>query len=213
VVTITINRPETRNALDMEHHQDLKRAWVRFRDDGEARVAVVTGVGDVFLTGADLKRFVPQLTGELPRPEGWDQNDAIHAVLHQLPIYKPIIAAVNGLCLGGGMVLLASTDLRVAAPEARFAVMEPRRGLFAGGGPTVRYPLQMPWPHAMELLLTADMVTAERALAMGLLNDVVPAAELLDVAYDFARRIALNAPLAVEATKRSALEARELGLA
>jgi enoyl-CoA hydratase len=210
VVTITINRPQRRNALDMSHFQFLKQAWARFRDDAGARVAVVTGVDDVFFTGADLKSFIPQLTGELPRPPAWDKSDAVHAVLHQFPIYKPIIAAVNGLCLGGGMVMLSCTDIRVATPNARFAVMEPKRGLFAGGGTTVRFPRQMPWAHAMELLLTADMVDAQRALAMGVLNAVVGRDELLDTAYDYARRIAANAPLAVAASKQAALEGLEL---
>jgi enoyl-CoA hydratase len=212
IATITINRPETRNALDMAHFQALAQAWERFRDDDEARVAVVTGVDDVFFTGADLKKFVPELTGELPRPEGWVQEDAMHAVLHHLPIYKPVIAAVNGLCIGGGMVLLSSTDLRVASPEARFAIMEPRRGLFAGGGTTVRYPRQMAWAHAMELLLTADMVEAERAMTMGLVNAVVPRDHLLAAAYDYGHRIAANAPLAVAATKQAALEGLALDL-
>ena len=171
---------------------------------------MITGVDDVFCTGADLKEFIPEITGEVPQPEGWDRFDAIHAVLHRFPIYKPIIAAVNGLCVGGGMVLLGSTDIRVATPDARFAIMEPKRGLFAGGGTTVRFPRQMSWPHAMELLLTADMVGADRALAMGVLNDVVVRPALLDAAYDYAYRIAANAPLAVAATKRSALEGLEL---
>jgi enoyl-CoA hydratase len=211
VVTITVNRPETRNALDMAHFQALARAWARFRDD-DARVAVITGVDDVFFTGADLKKFIPELTGELPRPTGWVQDDALHAVLHLFPIYKPIIAAVNGICAGGGMVLLGSTDIRVASSDARFAIMEPKRGLFAGGGTTVRYPRQMPWAHAMELLLTADMVSAERAMGMGLLNAVVERDELLAAAYDFAHRIAANAPLAIAATKQAALEGLALDL-
>jgi enoyl-CoA hydratase len=206
VVTITINRPETRNALDMAHFQSLAGAWVRFRDDAEARVAIITGVGDVFFTGADLKKFIPELTGELPRPAGWDESDAIHAVLHDFPLFKPVVAAVNGVCLGGGMVLLGCTDIRVASSTARFAVMEPKRGLFAGGGPTVRFPRQMPWAHAMELLLTADMISADRALAMGVLNAVAAPGELLEAAHDYARRIAVNAPLAVATTKRSVLE-------
>jgi enoyl-CoA hydratase len=212
IVTITINRPETRNALDMAHFQSLAQAWARFRDDEAARVAVITGVDDVFFTGADLKKFVPELTGELPRPAGWDQDDGLHAVLHQFPIYKPIITAVNGLCVGGGMVLLSSTDIRVASPAARFAIMEPKRGLFAGGGTTVRYPRQMPWAHAMELLLTADLVSAERAMLMGVLNDVVAADRLLEAAYDYADRIAANAPLAIAATKQAALEGLALEL-
>ncbi len=212
IATITINRPETRNSLDMEHFRDLAHAWAAFRDDSSAWVAVITGVGQDFCTGADLKKFIPELTGDLPQPEGWDKVDAIHAVLHRFPVYKPIVAAVNGTCVAGGFEMLSSTDIRVAVPDARFAVMEPKRGLFAGGGSTVRLPRQMPYAFAMELLLTADMVDAERALAMGLINRVVPAGQLMDTAYDYAERIAANAPLAVFATKQSAVEGLALDL-
>jgi enoyl-CoA hydratase len=212
IATITINRPETRNSLDMAHFRDLAHAWAAFRDDDGAWVAVITGVGRDFCTGADLKQFIPELTGDLPKPAGWNKDDAIHAVLHRFPVYKPIVAAVNGTCVAGGFEMLTSTDVRVAVPDARFAVMEPKRGLFAGGGSTVRLPRQVPYPLAMELLLTADMVDAERALAMGLVNRVVPANELMDTAYDFATRIAANAPLAVFATKQSAVEGLGLDL-
>jgi enoyl-CoA hydratase len=212
VVTITINRPEAHNSLDMEHFRNLLGAWTRFRDDESAWVAVVTGTGKAFCTGPDLKSFIPELTGTLERPDGWDRMDALHAVLHRFPIYKPIVAAVNGVCVAGGMEMLGSTDIRVATPDARFAVMEPKRGLFAGGGTTVRLLRQIAYPHAMELLLTADMIDAERALTMGLLNRVVPPDELMPAAYDYARRIAENAPLAVFATKQSAIEGLSLGL-
>lgn len=212
IATITINRPDTRNSLDMAHFRDLAHAWAAFRDDERAWVAVITGVERDFCTGADLKKFIPELTGDLPRPTGWNKDDAIHAVLHRFPVYKPIVAAVNGTCVAGGFEMLTSTDVRVAVPDARFAVMEPKRGLFAGGGSTVRLPRQMPYPLAMELLLTADMVDAERALAMGLINRVVPADQLMDTAYDFAARIAANAPLAVFATKQSAVEGLALDL-
>ena len=185
VVTITINRPEAHNSLDMDHFRALLGAWTRFRDDESAWVAVVTGTGRAFCTGADLKSFIPELTGTLDRPDGWDRMDALHAVLHRFPIYKPIIAAVNGVCVAGGMEMLGSTDIRVATPAARFAVMEPKRGLFAGGGTTVRLLRQIAYPHAMELLLTADMIDAERALTMGILNRVVPADELMPAAYDY----------------------------
>lgn len=212
IVTITINRPEARNSLDMEHFHDLAHAWAAFRDDASAWVGVITGVGRDFCTGADLKKFIPELTGELPRPDGWDATDVIHAVLHRFPVYKPIVAAVNGTCVAGGFEMLGSTDIRVAVPEARFAVMEPKRGLFAGGGSTVRLPRQIPYALAMELLLTADMVDAERALTMGLVNRVVAADQLMDTAYDYAERIAANAPLAVFATKQSAVEGLALDL-
>jgi enoyl-CoA hydratase len=212
IATITINRPETRNSLDMAHFRDLARAWAGFRDDAGAWVAVITGVGRDFCTGADLKKFIPELTGDLPRPAGWNKDDAIHAVLHRFPIYKPIVAAVNGTCVAGGFEMLTSTDIRVAVPEARFAVMEPKRGLFAGGGSTVRLPRQMPYALAMELLLTADMVEAERALTMGLINQVIPAERLMDTAYEYAQRIVANAPLAVSATKQPAVEGLALDL-
>ncbi|OBH13621.1 carnitinyl-CoA dehydratase [Mycobacterium sp. E1715] len=212
IATITINRPETRNSLDMAHFRDLAQAWEAFRDDADAWVAVITGVGQDFCTGADLKKFIPELTGELPQPEGWNKEDAIHAVLHRFPVYKPIVAAINGTCVAGGFEMLSSTDIRIAVPAARFAVMEPKRGLFAGGGSTVRLPRQMPYPLAMELLLTADMVDADRALAMGLINRVVPPERLMDTAYDYAERIAANAPLAVYATKQSAVEGLALDL-
>ncbi|KZS60328.1 enoyl-CoA hydratase/isomerase family protein [Mycobacterium ostraviense] len=212
IVTITINRPEARNSLDMAHFRDLAHAWAAFRDDANAWVAVVTGVGQDFCTGADLKKFIPELTGDLPRPEGWDKDDAIHAVLHRFPLYKPVVAAVNGTCVAGGFEMLGLTDIRVAVPEARFAVMEPRRGLFAGGGSTVRLPRQIPYALAMELLLTADLVDAQRSLAMGLINRVVAADRLMDTAYDYAARIAANAPLAVSATKQSAVEGLALDL-
>ncbi|HEY0229589.1 MAG TPA: enoyl-CoA hydratase-related protein [Mycobacterium sp.] len=212
IATITINRPETRNSLDMEHFRDLANAWAAFRDNPGAWVAVITGVEKDFCTGADLKKFIPELTGDLPKPDRWDALDAIHAVLHRFPLYKPIVAAVNGTCVAGGFEMLSCTDIRVAIPEARFAVMEPKRGLFAGGGSTVRLPRQIPYALAMELLLTADMVGAQHALDMGILNRVVPADRLMDTAYDYAERIAANAPLAVFATKQSAVEGLALDL-
>jgi enoyl-CoA hydratase len=127
-------------------------------------------------------------------------------VLRNWPLYKPIIAAVNGFCTAGGMEMLGGCDIRIACPEAKFAVMEPKRGLFAGGGTTVRLPRQIPWAQAMEFLLCADLIPAERALEMGLLNAVVPRDELVDKAREYAARMIANAPLAVQATKESALK-------
>ena len=214
IVLITIDRPEARNAADLEHFKLLREAWDRFAEDDDAWVAIITGVGDSFFSGADLKTFVPQITalqeritaGEVDEIDGYRLSDSVKAVLRGTKLYKPIIAAVNGPCTAGGMEMLGGIDLRIACPEATFAVMEPKRGLFAGGGTTVRLPRQIPFPQAMEFLLCADLITAERALEMGLLNAVVPKDELLDTAYAYARRITANAPLAVQATKRSVLE-------
>lgn len=214
IVLITLDRPHAKNSCDLEHFKLLREAWERFDADGDAWVAIVTGVGDAFMSGADLKTYVPEITKLQKRIvaegvteiDGYRLDDGTKAVLRGTKIYKPIIAAVNGFCTAGGMEMLGGVDLRVACPEAQFAVMEPKRGLFAGGGTTVRLPRQIPFPQAMEFLLCADLIPASRALDMGLLNAVVPRDELLDAAYTYARRITVNAPLAVQATKRSVLE-------
>ncbi|HUI47359.1 MAG TPA: enoyl-CoA hydratase-related protein [Acidimicrobiia bacterium] len=214
VVVITIDRPEARNSCDMEHFKLLREAWERFAADDFAWVAIVTGVGEAFFSGADLKKYIPEITKfqteiaeqGLTEINGFRLDDGTRAVLRNWPLYKPVIAAVNGFCTAGGMEMLGGCDIRVACPEASFAVMEPKRGLFAGGGTTVRLPRQIPWPQAMEFLLCADLVPAGRALEMGLLNAIVPREQLLDAARDYASRIIANAPLAVQATKQSALQ-------
>lgn len=214
IVLITIDRPETKNSADMEHFKLLREAWERFGADDDAWVAIITGVGDAFFTGADLKRYIPEITkfrseaqaGGVAEINGYRMDDGVKAVLRNVALWKPIIAAVNGFCTAGGMEMLGGVDLRVACPEAKFAVLEPKRGLFAGGGTTVRLPRQIPWSLAMEMLLCADLIPAQRAYEMGLLNAVVPREQLLDTAYEFARRITENAPLAVQATKQSAIE-------
>ena len=221
VVVVTIDRPP-RNALDLYHFRDLANAWRRFKDDGDAWVAIVTGTGESFCVGADLKTYIPQIT-ELQRSiaeggtdeiDGCKLSDGTYAVLRppQVKIYKPIIAAVNGFCVAGGMEMLGGVDIRIASTNASFAVMEPKRGLFAGGGTTVRLPRQIPFPQAMEFLLCADRIPAQRAYEMGLLNQVVEPDELMDAALAMARRITANAPLAVQATKESVLRGLALPL-
>jgi len=214
IVLIMIDRPEAKNSADMEHFKQLREAWERFGADDDAWVAIITGVGDAFFTGADLKRYIPEVTklhdeiaaGGVSEINGYRLDDGVRAVLRNVELWKPIIAAVNGFCTAGGMEMLGGIDIRIACPEAKFAVMEPKRGLFAGGGTTVRLPRQIPWPQAMEFLLCADLIPAARAYEMGLLNAVVPREQLLDTAYEFARRITENAPLSVQATKQSALQ-------
>jgi enoyl-CoA hydratase len=219
-VLVTIDRPEARNSADMEHFKQLREAWERFDDDRDAWVAIVTGVGDAFFTGADLKRYIPEITKfqkqvaeeGLEELHGYRLDDGTKAVLRGAKIWKPIIAAVNGFCTAGGMEMLGGVDIRIACPDAQFAVMEPKRGLFAGGGTTVRLPRQIPFPQAMEFLLCADLIPASRAFEMGLLNAIVPRDQLLDKAYGYARRITANAPLAVQATKQSVWEGLGMNL-
>ena len=213
IVWITIDRPLAMNSLDMDHFAQLRGAWDRFGDDDDAWVAIVTGVANAFCTGADLKTYIPEITKlqkeiasrQVEELHGYRIDDGVKAVLRGVKLYKPIVAAVNGACVAGGMEMLGGCDLRVAVPEAYFGVMEPKRGLFAGGGTTVRLPRQIPYPAAMEFLLCADRVPAQQALSMGLLNAVVPGDELRAKAEEYARRITVNGPLAVRKTKESVL--------
>jgi enoyl-CoA hydratase len=213
IARIVIDRPEAKNAMDMDHFFQLRSAWDRFGEEEEAWVAVITGVKDVFLVGADLKTYIPQITehqrkitsGEVDTIGGYRLDDGTRAVLRGVKLYKPIIAAVNGTCVAGGMEMLGGCDIRVAADTATFGVLEPKRGLFAGGGTTVRLPRQIPYPAAMEFLLCADQIGAQRAFDMGLLNEVTHPDRLMERADDYARRIIANGPLAVRKTKESVL--------
>ncbi|HEX5143986.1 MAG TPA: enoyl-CoA hydratase-related protein [Mycobacterium sp.] len=214
VLLITLDRPEAKNACDLEHFHQLAQAWRRFEADEQAWVAIFTGVGRNFMSGADLKTYVPEITalakelqaGTATSVNGYSLSDGTDAVLRGSKIYKPIIAAVNGPCVAGGMEMLGGVDIRIASEHASFGVLEPARGLFAGGGTTVRLPRQVPFAQAMEFLLCADVIDAQRAFEMGLLNAVVPEGALLDKAFEYAARITRNAPLAIQATKRSVLE-------
>jgi E-phenylitaconyl-CoA hydratase len=209
IVVITINRPEKRNALDEDHYEALSAAWQRVRDDAAIRVAIVTGAGDkAFSAGADLKSFVPRRAA---LSEVWlTQKQPL--LNRGLEIWKPVIAAVNGHCVAGGMTLMLATDIRVAVPHATFGLAEVKRGIIAGNGGTQRCVAQLPHAIAMELLLTGDAIDAATAARWGLVNKIVPAEELMSAALEYARRIASNAPLAVQACKELALRAPELGL-
>ena len=210
IAVITLNRPDKRNALDAEHYQALSEAWTRVRDDDAIRVAVVTGAGDqVFSAGADLKSWIGR---EAPLGELWQTQKGM-LLNRGLEIWKPVIAALNGHCLAGGMTLMLATDIRVAAEHVSFALSEVKRGIIAANGGTQRLPDQLPHAIAMEMLLTGDAIDAATALRFGLINRVVPAAQLMDAALDYARRIAANAPLAVQAATELALRGREPGLA
>lgn len=213
IVLITIDRPEARNSFDIYMFRDLAKAWKDFNEDPDAWVAIITGVERNFMSGADLKTFIPQVTklqkqiagGGVSEIDGCKLSDAVDAVLRKAKIYKPIIAAINGPCVAGGMEMLGGIDIRIATEHASFGVMEPKQGLFAGGGTTVRLPRQLNFPAAMEFLLTAERFPAQRALELGLINEIVPEDKLIEKAYDWARRITVNAPLAVQATKESVL--------
>ena len=232
VVTITIDRPEARNSLDLEHFGQIADAWVRFRDDDDAFVAILTGVGDVYCVGADLKKFITIVTEQADQlsagkskaqVEGskYSMAHSLVAVLRdgatlpdgsEFTLYKPVIAAINGICAAGGLEMMWNTDLRVVSEDAWFQLAEPRRGLFPGGGSTVHSARQLSWCNAMEVLLLADRITPQRALEMGLVNAIVPRDQVMAKAREWADTICLNGPLAVRACKQSAKQSTFLDL-
>lgn len=207
VALITINRPERMNALDADAYRALSEAWTQVRDDAEIRAAVVTGAGEKsFCAGADIKTF---LTKPTPAHEFWlTQRDQL--LNRGLEVWKPVIAAVNGYCLGGGTTLLFATDIRLASPNATFGLSEVKRGVIPANGGTQRILDQLPYPLAMEMLLTGDVWDADTAERWGLINRIVPQEKLVDEALAAATRVAANAPLAVQAAKELAIRSREV---
>lgn len=206
VATVTINRPEVHNALDSEHYAAISKAWQTVRDDPQIRVAIVTGAGDrAFCAGADIKNVLTQRNAW---SDVWlTQKDQL--LNRGLEVWKPIIAAVNGFCLGGGVTMLYSTDIRVASEHATFNLAEVKRGIIAGNGGTQRTLQQLPWCIGMEMLLTGDPIDAKTAERWGLINKVVPHKDLMKSAREYAARIAANAPLAVQAAKELAIRSRD----
>lgn len=209
IATITLDRPERLNAIDRQMYAELSEAWSSVRDDDEVRAAVITGAGGrAFTTGADLKSYIPDPSA---LGEFWlTQKDQL--LNRGLEVWKPVVAAVNGYCLGGGMTLLLATDIRVAATHATFGLSEVRRGLLPGNGGTQRLLRQVPYAVGMELLLTGESIPAHVAERWGLVNAVVEADELMDVALQYARKIAENGPLAVQAIKELAIRSADVDL-
>lgn len=213
IAIVTINRPEARNSMDFDTMGLLSKAWLDFRDDPNLWVAIVTGAGDKdFCVGADLKTFIPAVTENIDKlstgeksllGDEYPPNAPLVAVLREGDVYKPIIGAVNGICSSGGLEMLQGTDIRIAAEHSTFSIAEPKRGLFPGGGTTVRLPRQVPFVWAMEILFTCDFISAQQALDIGLVNRVVPKEELMPTAMKIAEKICENAPLAIQAVKKS----------
>jgi enoyl-CoA hydratase/carnithine racemase len=204
IATLTFNRPEAMNAMDPATYRELSAAWTEVRDNPEIWVAVITGSGErAFTAGADLKqRMASQSEAEAYR--FW-QTQEEQLLNRGLEIWKPVVAAVNGYCLGGGMTLLFACDLRVAADHATFGLSEVKRGILPGNGGTQRALRQLPYPFAMELLLLGDSISAQDALRLGLVNKVVPRDALMATALEYAHKLCQNPPLAVRAIKELAV--------
>lgn len=203
VMVITINRPEARNAVNQAVWVGCGEALAEAERDIDVRVVIVTGSGEQsFCAGADLKAIS---RGESVAPADPTQQAWGFCGIVTHTISKPVIAAVNGTAMGGGTEIVLASDVVVAADHASFGLPEVKRGLVAGAGGTFRIVDQLPRKVAMELVLTGKPIDAQRALELGLVNAVVPLASLLDAALALADEIAVNAPLAVQASKRMAL--------
>lgn len=199
---LTINRPEARNAVNLAVAVALGDALDAAEADPDVRVVIITGAGDkAFCAGADLKALA---AGEAITPDDSIRAARGFAGVVSHPICKPLIAAVNGYALGGGTEITLASDLAIASQTASFGLPEVRRGIMAAAGGAFRITQQLPTKIGMELLLVGAPIAADRALALGLVNAVVPPADLLPQALTLAWRIAANAPLAVQATKRVA---------
>ena len=207
VATITYNRPDSLNAIDAQMRQDLNATFERFRDDTDAWVGIVTGAGRAFCVGADMKNpggsagTWPATYWEIPTINSFESG---------MEVFKPIIAAVNGYCLGYGLTGVTQMDFVIASERAEFGFPEVTLGTPTIVG-AIRTPWKVGWQNAMELLLTGDRVSAERAREMGLVWKVVPHDSLMDEARALGARLLKAAPLAARATKEVAYRARFMG--
>jgi E-phenylitaconyl-CoA hydratase len=209
VALITLNRPEAMNALDPESRAELTACWRRVAEDDEIRVVILTGAGDrAFCTGADLKKTMPPKESFAQLTFGAEEDEYA-----SFGSDKPSICAINGFALGGGLELALACDIRIAADTARFGLPEVRVGSIPGAGGTQRLPRAIGRSDAMLMLLTGDAIDSAEALRIGLVSRVVSRAALLDEAHQIALRIAANAPLAVRAAKRAAVQGAHLPLA
>jgi crotonobetainyl-CoA hydratase len=205
VLLVSLNRPEARNAVNGPLTLALGTVLEEAEHDPEIRAVVLTGAGTAsFCAGADLKAISRGETLNPPGTEAWGFAGMVNH-----PISKPVIAAVNGPAYGGGTELVLAADLAIAAETATFGLPEVRRGLIAAAGGLVRMPEQLPRKVAMHLILTGAPMDAATALRWGLVNEVVPTDRVLEAALGLAHRIAANAPLAVQASKRVAQGIRD----
>lgn len=209
IATLTINRPEVMNAMDVQTYRELSEAWIEVRNDPDIWAAIITGAGETsFTAGHDLN-------DDLQAKDVWHfwQTQEGQLINSGLEVWKPVIAAVNGYCLAGGMTLLLATDIRIAAEHATFGITEVKRALLPGNGGSQRALRQLPYPIAMEMLLTGDSIDASEAHRIGLVNRVVPIQDLLSAAQEYAQRIISNGPLAVRAIKELAVRSQYMHFA
>jgi enoyl-CoA hydratase/carnithine racemase len=207
IAIITINRPESMNAIDPQTSQELYDAWCDFRDDEGLWVAILTGAGDkAFSAGNDLVATARGATPPVRRDVPFGGNT------RNFVTWKPTIAAINGYCLAGGLEMALACDIRIAAEHAQFGLPEVRWAIIPGAGGTQRLPRAIPLALAMEMILTGERIDAQRALQAGLVSRVVPADQVMPTALQIAETICKRGPLAVRSAKESILRGLDLTL-
>jgi E-phenylitaconyl-CoA hydratase len=216
IAIITINRPQAMNSLDGETLEGLNKAWIDFRDDPDLWVAIITGAGDrAFCAGGDLKSLGDYYRSMTPivRREKAEKGPGVGGITRNLDIWKPLIAAINGHCLAGGLEIALACDIRIAAETATFGLTEVSRGIIPGAGGTQRLPRLISLTKSLEMILCADRIDAQEALEIGLVSRVVPVKDVMAEAIKTAERICRNAPLAVRAAKEAIYRGLDLPLA
>ncbi len=199
IAIFTINRPEAMNALNIEVAQELHQAMSEFRDDPGLWVGIITGTGEkAFCGGADIKDTLPFMKEHRQDPWAFPPT-----IMRGFELWKPLIAAINGLAAGGGLELALACDIRIASENARLGTPEVNLGLMPGWGGTQRLPRMVPWCKAAEILLMGRVIDAQEAYRIGLVNKVVPQAEVMTTAKEWAQVICQAAPLAVRAAKEA----------
>ena len=212
IARVTLNRPSKMNALNPEMIVRLARCWDAIQADPAVRVSILTGAGDrTFCAGADLGRLVPLLTRARQAEDEWDEalladpKILNRAMLRRMDFTTPVIAAMRGTVVAGGMELALACDLRVVADTSTLGLAEVKRGLIPAAGGIARASRQLGWAAAAEILLVGDQVSASEALRIGLVNRVVPTEQVLPVAQALAERMAQNSPLAMRKAKEAML--------
>ena len=203
ITIVTMNRPEVRNAISPQTSSEMSEAFNTFDEDPEQWICIVTGAGDkAFSAGNDLKAAAGRGGS---RPSG-PTKGGFGGITSRFDCYKPFIAAVNGLALGGGFEIALSCDIIIAVEEAVFGLPEPRVGLIAGAGGVHKLPRQMPYHAAMNMILTSKQITAQEAMQYGIVSQVVKREELMDAAMNVAAEIMKGAPLSIRASKESTVK-------
>lgn len=208
IAIFTINRPEAYNAMNVQAMREFHEAMVDFRNDPELLVGIVTGAGEkAFCSGADINDMLPYMKEIRGRPWEFPTNP-----MRGLELYKPLIAAINGVALGGGLEIALACDIRIADENARMGTPEVTLGLMPGWGGTQRLPRIIPWAKAAEILLMGKPIDAEEAYRIGLVNKVVPKGELMTTAKEWAGVICQGGPLGVRAAKKAMIRGYSMPL-